>query len=649
MKIGNQRVHRPETVTGINENSRLAAHGTDSPVLVGNTLQSTTGSRPDGNHPASRGASGIDQIGTFTGDRKILGVHNVFTDVLHLDRTEGSQTDMKHHGSDCHALLPDFSEQFFSKMQSRRGCRRTSLFVGVYRLIAVIVAKLFGNVGRKRHQPDFVQNFIDIGIFFFVIFKSDQAGSLLDNVDNFTDQHPPAENETTADLRPLAGFHEGFPCIRRTGTKQKKLYNRVLPPLRVTIEPCGDNFGVVDNEDIPGVQHIRNIIKMFVFNVAAFAVYTHQPGMIARLNRRLSDPFLGQVIEKIRRSEVGGTHGIGDNRHESVPFLWLGAYTDNAKSFKDIINLFCRFCNTLSDFCYPKGEHMEKTRLFEGAATALITPFSDGRVDFDAYGKLIERQIESGIDALVVTGTTGEAPTLTDTEHRACIAFAVRTVAGRVPVIAGTGSNDTAHAIEMSRFACRMGCDGLLLVTPYYNRATAQGLAESYRKIADETDRPILLYNVPSRTGVWLSAATLRLLADHPRIVGIKEASGDIGFAARLAAEFNGAFDLYSGNDDLTVPTLSLGGRGVISVLSNLFPHEVSTMCRKYREGDIRGALADQLAFLPLIDALFAEVNPIPVKCAAAMLGLCKEEYRLPLCPPSAETRTRLSALLQKK
>jgi 4-hydroxy-tetrahydrodipicolinate synthase len=262
---------------------------------------------------------------------------------------------------------------------------------------------------------------------------------------------------------------------------------------------------------------------------------------------------------------------------------------------------------------------------------------------------MLEFQIESGIDALVVTGTTGEAPTLNDTEHRACIAFAVRSARGRVPIIAGTGSNDTAHAIDMSKYACRVGCDGLLLVTPYYNRATPRGLAESYRKIADETDRPMILYNVPSRTGVWLNAAALRPLAEHERIVGIKEASGDLGFAARIMAEFSDAFDLYSGNDDITVPMLSIGGKGVISVLSNLLPREVANMCRKQREGDVRGAAADQLSFLPLVDVLFSETNPIPVKCAAAMLGLCREEYRLPLCPPTDATRKRLAQLLEKK
>ncbi len=291
---------------------------------------------------------------------------------------------------------------------------------------------------------------------------------------------------------------------------------------------------------------------------------------------------------------------------------------------------------------------MAKTCIFEGAATALITPFSGGKVDFDAFEKLIEFQIENGIDALVVAGTTGEAPTLTDTEHRACITFAVRAARGRVPVIAGTGSNDTAHAIDMSKYACRAGCDGLLLVTPYYNRATPRGLAESYLKIADETDRPILLYNVPSRTGVHLGAAALRPLADHERIVGIKEASGDIGFAARLRAEFSESFALYCGNDDITVPFLALGGKGVISVLSNLFPKEVAAICRKCREGDVKSAMADQLALLPLIDVLFAETNPIPVKCAATMMGLCREEYRLPLCPPSDGVRKRLAELLGK-
>ena len=291
---------------------------------------------------------------------------------------------------------------------------------------------------------------------------------------------------------------------------------------------------------------------------------------------------------------------------------------------------------------------MEKTCIFEGAATALITPFSGGKVDFEAFERLIEFQIEGGIDALVVAGTTGEAPTLSDTEHRACIAFVVRAAHGRVPVIAGTGSNDTAHAVDMSKYACRVGCDGLLLVTPYYNRATPRGLAESFRKIADETDRPILLYNVPARTGVHLSASALRPLADHERIVGLKEASGDVGFAARLRAEFGNSLALYSGNDDVTVPLLSLGAKGVISVLSNLFPKEVSAMCRKHREGYTAGAAADQLALLPLIDALFAEVNPIPVKCAAAMMGLCREEYRLPLCPPSDSTRKRLAELLEK-
>lgn len=280
--------------------------------------------------------------------------------------------------------------------------------------------------------------------------------------------------------------------------------------------------------------------------------------------------------------------------------------------------------------------------IFRGAATALITPFRGGAIDYDALAHLIEFQIEGGIDALVIAGTTGEASTLTDEEHKQLLKFAVEKVAGRVPLIAGTGSNDTRHAAEMSRFAAECGYDALLVVTPYYNRASDAGLIKSYRAIADSVDRPIILYNVPARTGVKISLPVYRALAEHPNIVAVKEASGDLGAVARLMAELGDRFAVYSGNDDVTVPVLSLGGLGTISVLSNLMPRETSAMCRKYLAGDVTGAAADQLHLLPLIDALFAEVNPIPVKSAAALMGLCREEYRLPLCPPSNATKTRL-------
>ena len=288
-----------------------------------------------------------------------------------------------------------------------------------------------------------------------------------------------------------------------------------------------------------------------------------------------------------------------------------------------------------------------KRPIFRGAATALITPFRDGEVDFPALKNLIEFQIAAGIDALVIAGTTGEAPTLADHEHQACLAFAAEVIDGRVPFIAGTGSNDTHHAVEMSRFACSCGCDALLLVSPYYNRATERGLIQSYLTIADSIDKPAILYNVPSRTGVKLTMPVYRALAEHENIVAVKEASGDLGAVAQLAAELGDRFAIYSGNDDVTVPVMSLGGLGCISVLSNLLPRATSDMCHKYLGGDTKGAAADQLRLIPLINALFAEVNPIPVKCAAAMMGLCREEYRLPLCAPSEATREKLAAAMR--
>lgn len=281
--------------------------------------------------------------------------------------------------------------------------------------------------------------------------------------------------------------------------------------------------------------------------------------------------------------------------------------------------------------------------LFRGAATALITPFRDGKVDFPALRHLIEFQISEGIDALVIAGTTGEAPTLSDDEHHTVLTFAAEVACGRVPMIAGTGSNDTHHAVEMSKFACACGYDALLLVTPYYNRATEAGLIQSYLTVAESVDKPIILYNVPSRTGVKLTMPVYRALADHPNIVAVKEASGDLGAVARLVSELGDRLAVYSGNDDVIIPVMSLGGLGVISVLSNLLPRETSEMCHKYLGGDTKGAATDQLRMLPLINALFAEVNPIPVKCAAAMMGLCREEYRLPLCTPSEATRNALA------
>lgn len=271
--------------------------------------------------------------------------------------------------------------------------------------------------------------------------------------------------------------------------------------------------------------------------------------------------------------------------------------------------------------------------IFTGAATAIITPFKDGKVDFESYKSLIDMQIAGGIDAIVTCGTTGEGSTLTDEEHREVIKFTVDYVAGRVPVIAGTGSNDTAYANDLSKYACEVGADALLLVTPYYNKATQKGMYESFKATADLCDKPIILYNVPSRTGCNLLPETVAKLAEHPRIVAIKEASGNISQIAELAYLAGDKIDIYSGNDDQIVPVLSLGGIGVISVLSNLMPRETSDICKKYLAGDTAGALKLQLDLLPLVNNLFAEVNPIPVKAAMAAMGYGENSLRLPLTP----------------
>ena len=289
-----------------------------------------------------------------------------------------------------------------------------------------------------------------------------------------------------------------------------------------------------------------------------------------------------------------------------------------------------------------------KNTVFLGAATALVTPLTPDGVDYDAFADLIEWQIAEGIDALVIAGTTGEGSTLSDEEHRAVLKFSAEQIRGRVPVIAGTGSNDTAYAIDLTKYACEAGCDAMLLVTPYYNKATQKGLLASFKAVADASTKPCILYNVPSRTGCNLLPAATAALAGHPNIVGIKEASGNISQIAEEAALCGDQIDIYSGNDDQIVPILSLGGGGVISVLSNLLPKETSLLCRKWREGDAKAALDMQLKYLPLVNALFSEVNPIPVKAAMARMGFGKNVLRLPLTPMEEEHEEKLLAEMRK-
>ena len=289
-----------------------------------------------------------------------------------------------------------------------------------------------------------------------------------------------------------------------------------------------------------------------------------------------------------------------------------------------------------------------KPTIFTGAATAVITPFKNGSVDYASFKNIIEQQISGSIDAIVVAGTTGEAATLTHEEHMECMKFVVDTVAGRVPVIAGTGSNDTAYGIELSKYACEIGVDALLLVTPYYNKATPKGLINSFIATAEATDKPIILYNVPSRTGCNIPLSVYKELAKHERIVAVKEASGNISAIAELIAECGDSLDIYSGNDDQIVPIMSLGGKGVISVLSNVLPKETHDMTKFCLDGDFKSAAELQLKYLDLINALFCEVNPIPAKTAMAEMGFCDVEMRLPLCEMADATKERLIVSLKK-
>lgn len=274
---------------------------------------------------------------------------------------------------------------------------------------------------------------------------------------------------------------------------------------------------------------------------------------------------------------------------------------------------------------------MKTTTIFEGAATALVTPLTKDGIDYAAFGRLIDWQIDSGIDALVVCGTTGESSTLTDEEHREAIRFAVERANKRVPIIAGTGSNDTDYAIDLTRYSCEVGADAMLVVTPYYNKATQKGLVRMYEIIADASTKPLILYNVPSRTGVSIEPTTYLALADHPNIAAIKEANGNISKIIETAALVGDKLDIYSGNDDQIVPIMSVGGKGVISVLSNLVPAETSRLCHAFLEGNIKESMQLQTKYLPLINALFSEVNPIPVKAAMSAMGYCEDYLRLPL------------------
>lgn len=289
---------------------------------------------------------------------------------------------------------------------------------------------------------------------------------------------------------------------------------------------------------------------------------------------------------------------------------------------------------------------MKTKSIFQGVATALITPLNEKGVDYPALKKLIEWQIQEGVQALVICGTTGEGSTLNDAEHREVLKFAMDVAAGRVTMIAGTGSNDTAYAIDLTKYACQLGYDAMLVVTPYYNKTTQKGLIAMFTAIADASTKPIILYNVPSRTGVNIEPATYAALADHPQIAAIKEAGGNISKIVETVALVGDKLDIYSGNDDQIVPIMACGGKGVISVLSNVVPAETVELCNKMFAGDVAGAMAMQVKYLPLTNALFSEVNPIPVKAAMAAMGYCENYLRLPLvCMEDAHREVLLQCM----
>jgi len=290
-----------------------------------------------------------------------------------------------------------------------------------------------------------------------------------------------------------------------------------------------------------------------------------------------------------------------------------------------------------------------KRSIFEGSAAAVVTPMDEyGNLDLDAMGRLLDWLLEEKTDAIVVNGTTGESATLDDNEKMEVIGFVIRHVNGRVPVIAGTGSNCTEHAVKLSREAEKLGADALLQVTPYYNKASQEGLVRHFTQVGDHVGIPMILYNVPSRTGVTIQPETYRILSEHPNIRGAKEAGGNMSMIAKTAALCGDRFDIYSGNDDHTIPIMALGGKGVISVLANIMPRQTHDMCRLFLEGKLEESRKMQLYLLDIMEALFWDVNPIPVKAALSIMGMCMDSCRLPLTPMKAGEKAKLEAVMKR-
>lgn len=289
-----------------------------------------------------------------------------------------------------------------------------------------------------------------------------------------------------------------------------------------------------------------------------------------------------------------------------------------------------------------------KKPVFEGSGVAIVTPFNENGIDFDSLGKLIDFQIENGTSAIIICGTTGESSTMTDDEHESAIEFAVAHVAGRVKVIAGAGSNDTGYAVELSKYAQIAGADALLHVTPYYNKASQKGLVKHFTAIADAVDIPVILYDVPSRTGLTIGIETYRELSKHPNINGTKEACGSLSHIAKIVYNCGDDMNIWSGEDDQVIPIMSLGGKGVISVVANIMPREIADMCRYALAGDFKEAGRRQIELLDVCNDMFVEVNPIPVKTALNLMGMKAGSLRLPLCEMEDVNLEKMKATLKK-
>ncbi len=286
--------------------------------------------------------------------------------------------------------------------------------------------------------------------------------------------------------------------------------------------------------------------------------------------------------------------------------------------------------------------------MFEGSIVALITPFKEGEVDYESLGKLIDFHVDNGTDAILVCGTTGESPTLTFEEHDSVVEFAVKHAKGRIKVIAGTGANATHEAVHLTAHAKEVGADGALLVVPYYNKPTQEGLFQHFSTVAKEVDIPIIIYNIPSRTGVEISVDTMyRLVSENPNIVGSKESVGNMDRISELVRRLGDGFSVLSGDDSLTLPMMAIGAKGVISVANNIMPREIKDLTSSALEGNFKKARKIHLDLLPLFKALFIETNPIPVKTACWMLGMCEKEFRLPLCPMKKENEEKLREVLK--